>query len=183
MMLRIALLRGLAMVAFFAAAWLAPLRAMAAIVPICDGDAVSAWGPTVQAGQTADTTQADDCRAAPSNGSNAGSNSDELRSSHVAAMCDARAATVIAPNRIHPMSDGRIDAVVSCDGMQHGPFASSPNGNHYVDGLSWANVDPAMLTEPVMVRPRIYIELPPAFVDSGSPRVGFDREIYHPPRA
>ncbi len=163
------------MVAFFAAAWLAPLQAMAAIIPICDGDAVSAWGPVIQAGRTADTTPTDDCRATPSN-------SDEYEPL-VAAMCDAQAATVIAPNRIHPMSDARIEAVVSCDGIQHGPFASAPNSNHYVDGLSWANVDPAVLAEPLMVRPRIYTELPPAFVDPGSPRCGFDREIYHPPRA
>ena len=167
------------MVAFFAATWLAPLCAMAAIVPICDGDAVSAWGPVVQAVRTADATPAEDCRDAPFN---ANSNSDE-HDPHVAAMCDAQAATVIAPNRIHPMSDGRIEAVVSCDGIQHGPFASAPNGNQFVDGLSWANVDPAMLTEPVIVRPQIYSELPPAFVDPGSPRIGFDREVYHPPRA
>lgn len=163
------------MVAFFAAVWLAPLCAMAAIVPICDGDAVSAWGPMVQAVRTADTTQAEDCRAVPSD-------SDE-HDPHVAAMCDAQAATVVAPNRIHPMTDARMEAVVSCDGIQHGPFASAPNGNHYVHGLFWTNVDPAVLTESMMVRPRIYTELPPIFVDPGSPRIGFDREIYHPPRA
>ena len=163
------------MVAFFAAAWLAPLQAMAAIIPICDGDAVSAWGPVVQAVRTADANPVDDCRATPSS-------SDE-HDPHVAAMCDVQGATVIAPNRIRPMSDARIDAVVSCDGIEHGPFAGAPNSNHYVDGLSWANVDPAALTEATMVRPRIYVELPPMYVDSGSPCIGFDREIYHPPRA
>lgn len=164
------------MVAFFAASWLAPLQAMAAIVPICDGDAVSVWNPVVPAVRTVETTPTDeDCRAAPSN-------ADE-HEAHVAAMCDARAATIIAPNRIHPMSDARIDAVVSCDGIQHGPFANSSNGSEYIDGLSWAHVDPAVLSEPVMVRPRIYIELPPVFMETGSPSNGFDPDIYHPPRA
>jgi len=174
-MLRVALLRGLAVLAFFAATWLAPLRAMAAIVPICDGDAVSAWGPVVQSVRTTETNPAEDCHSATAS-------SDE-QDPQVAAMCDAHAATVVAPGRIHPMSDARIDAVVSCDGIQHGPFASAPDSNHFVDGLSWVNVDPAILTESILVRPRLFIELPPTFVDTGSPRVGFDREIYHPPRA
>jgi hypothetical protein len=163
------------MVAFFAAVWLAPLQAMAAIIPICDGDAVSAWGPVVQAVRTVDANPSEDCRTAASS-------SDEL-DTHVAAMCDAQGATVVAPNRIFPMSDARIDAVVSCDGIQKGPFASAPSNSHYVDGLSWANVDPAVLSGPLVVRPRIYIELPPMYVNSGSPCIGFDREVYHPPRA
>jgi hypothetical protein len=97
-------------------------------------------------------------------------------------MCDARAASIVAPNRIHPMSDARIDAVVSCDGIEHGPFASAPSNNHYVDGLSWANVDPTVLADAIVVRPRIYVELPPMYVNTGSPPIGFDRDIYHPPR-
>ena len=67
------------MVAFFAATWLAPLCAMAAIVPICDGDAVSAWGPVVQAVRAADAVPTDDCRATPFN---------DEHEPHVAAMCE-----------------------------------------------------------------------------------------------
>lgn len=174
-MLRIALLRLLAMVAFFAATWLAPLRVFAAIIPICDGDAVSGWSPAAQTPPPSDTDSADAC---PSSAAA----SDEL-DPQVAAMCDARAATVVAPNRIDPMSDARIDAVVSCDGIHHGPFASAPKSNHGVDGLSWVNVDPATLSGPIVVRPGIYFELPPMFIDVGSPRAGFEREVYHPPRA
>jgi hypothetical protein len=174
-MLRIALLRGLAVVAFFAAAWLAPLQAMAAIVPICDGDAVSAWGPVVQSVRTTETNPAEDCHSAAAS-------SDE-HDPQVAAMCDAHAATVVAPGRIHPMSDARIDAVVSCDGIHHGPYASAPGSSEFINGLSWANVEPATLITSLMVRPRIYFELPPMFVDAGSPCIGFDREVYHPPRA
>lgn len=173
-MLRIALLRGLAVVAFFAAAWLAPLQAMAAIIPICDGDAVSAWGPTVQSARTTETNPSDDCQSVAAS-------SDE-HDPQVGAMCDAQAATVVSPGRIHPMSDARIDAV-TCDGIQHSPYASAPNSSHHVDGLSWVNVDPAILSAAIVVRPRIYVELPPMFVEIGSPRVGFDRKVYHPPRA
>jgi hypothetical protein len=173
-MLRIALLRLLATVAFFAATWLAPLRVFAAIIPVCDGNAVSGWAPVAPA-LPSDPSSTDAC---PS--SAAASDDAEL---HVAAMCDADAATVVAPNRIHPMSDARIDAVVSCDGIHHGPFASTPTNSHNIDGLSWVNVDPAMLTEPLVVRPRIYFELPPMFVDAGVPCTGYGREVYHPPRA
>lgn len=162
------------MVAFFAAVWLAPLQAMAAIIPICDGDAISAWGPVVQTVYAVETNQPEDCRGGTAN-------SDE-HDPQVAAMCDARAASIVAPNRIHPMTDARIDAVPSCEGIQHGPFASTPSNDHHVDGSSWVSVEPAMLTASVVVRPRIYFELPPMFVDPGSPQAGFDREIYHPPR-
>lgn len=174
-MLRVALLRGLAVVAFFAAAWLAPLQAMAAIIPICDGDAISAWGPVVQAVHTVETNPADDCHA-----TNPGSDDHD---SQVAAMCDSHGATVVAPGRIHPMSDARIDAVSSCEGIRHGPFASVPGENPFVDGLSWANIDPAILTDAFLVRPQVYVDLPPVLADAGSPRAGFDRLVYHPPRA
>jgi len=174
-MLRVALVRGLAMVAFFAAVWLAPLQALAAIVQICDGDAISAWNPVVSPTRATETNPADDCQAVPGN-------PDEL-DPQVAAMCDARAATVVAPDRVHPMSDARIDAVDSCDGIQHGPFASAPGSNSYIDGLTWAYVDPAVLTDGVTLRPQIYVELPSIFVEPGTPRAGFDRKIYHPPRA
>ncbi|HRI70217.1 MAG TPA: hypothetical protein PK156_38565, partial [Polyangium sp.] len=163
-MLRAALLRGLAMVAFFAAVWIAPLQAMAAIIPICDGDAISAWAPVVPAAHAVETNPAEDCRSATIN-------SDE-HDPQVAAMCDDRAASIVAPNRIDPMTDGRIDAVSSCEGFQHGPFASTPTNNHHVDGSAWASVEPAVLVAGVAVRPRIYFELPLMFVDPGSPQAG-----------
>ena len=172
-MLRVALLRLLAVVAFFAVTWLAPLRVFAAIIPICDGDAVSG-SPMAQSHGPSDAALSEACPAPASA-------SDDF-DPRVAAMCDAQAATVVAPNRVHPMTDARIDAVVSCDGIHHGPFASSPSSNHGVDGLSWVNVDPATLAEPSVLRRRIYFELPPMFIDEGAPRVGFDREVYHPPR-
>jgi hypothetical protein len=172
-MLRIALLRLLATAAFFAVTWLAPLRVFAAIIPVCDGDAVSGWAPVAPA-LPSDPSSTDAC---PSSAAA----SDEVEP-HVAAMCDARAATVVAPNRIHPMSDARIDAVL-CNGIDHGPFASAPSNNFSIDGLSWVNVDPAMLIEPLFVRPQIYFELPPMFVVAGEPRSGYGRKVYHPPRA
>ncbi len=174
-MLRIALLRALAMVAFFAATWLLPLSVYAAIIPVCDGDAVSAFGPVVQSLRQTDVVESEDCRAGLSA-------SDDI-DSQVAAMCDAQAATVLAPGRIHPMSDGRIDAVVSCDGLQHGPLASAPGPDHSSVGLSWVNIDQAILTEQLLVRPRLFVDLPPMFVVIGAPLSGFDPEVYHPPRA
>lgn len=174
-MLRVALLRGLAVVAFFAATWLAPLQALAAIIPICDGDAISAWNSMVPTMRAAETNSTEDCQAPAA--------SPDEQDLQVAAMCDVRAATVVAPNRVRPMSDARIDAVDSCDGIQHGPFASAPGSNPAIDGLTWAFVEPAVLTDSTTIRPQIYIELPSMFVDPGAPRPGFDREIFHPPRA
>ena len=174
-MLRIALLRTLAMVAFFAATWLMPLSVYAAILPVCDGDAVSAFGPVMHSSRQTDSIESDDCRAGSSP-------SDEI-DSQVAAMCDAQAATVLAPGRIHPMSDGRIDAVVTCDGLHHGPLASAPGPDHSPEGLSWVTIDQAILTEQLWVRPRLFVDLPPVFVVIGAPLPGFDPEVYHPPRA
>lgn len=166
------------MVAFFAAVWLAPLQAFAAIVQICDGDAISAWNPVVSPSSPArssETNPAEDCRAATGN-------SDEL-DPQVAAMCDARAATVVAPDRVHPMSDARIDTVDSCDGFQHGPLASAPGSNPHLDGSTLTYIEPAVLNDALILRPQLFIELPRAFVETGAPRAGFDQDIYHPPRA
>lgn len=174
-MLRVALVRGLAMVAFFAAVWLAPFQALAAIIPICDGDAISAWNPAVPTMRVAETNPVEDCQAAAV--------SPDEQDPQVAAMCDVRAATVVAPNRIHPMSDARIDAVDSCDGIQHGPLASAPGSNPLLDGFTWAYVEPAVLSDNFAILPQPFVELPCVFVDPGAPRAGFDREIYHPPRA
>lgn len=173
-MLRVALLRGLAMLAFFAAAWLAPLQAMAAIIPVCDGDAVSAWGPVVQAGWPGETNPDEACRPSTAN--------PDEHDATVAAMCDVHAATVVAPSRVHPMSDARIDAVVSCDGLEHGPYVNASNGNPHGESLSWTYVEPAVLATSLITRPQFYVELPPMIVDIGTPCIGFDREVYHPPR-
>lgn len=163
------------MVAFFAAVWLAPLQAFAALMPICDGDAISAWNPVGSAVLPTETNLANDCQALTAN--------PDEQDPQVAAMCDVRAATVVAPNRIHPMSDARIDAVDSCDGIQHSPLASAPGSNPWIDGLTWAYIEPAVLSDSLAILPQTFIELPSVFVDPGEPRIGFDREIYHPPRA
>ena len=163
------------MVAFFAAVWLAPLQAFAAIIQICDGDAISAWNPAVSPSRATETNPTDDCPVTPG--------SPDEQDPQVAAMCDARAATVVAPDRVHPMSDARIDAVDSCDGFQHGPLVSAPGSNPHFDGLAWAYIEPAVLTDALTIRPQVFIDLPPIFIAPGSPRIGFDREIFHPPRA
>lgn len=166
------------MVAFFAAFWIAPLQAMAAIIPICDGDAISAVGPVFAAVHPAETNIPEDCRALPINAGN----SDE-HDPQVAAMCDTSAATVVAPNRVHPMTDARIDAAPSCSGIQHGPFVNASHDGPQLDGLSWVHVDPTVLSEAWVMHSRPFVELPPMLMDLGSPHTGFDREIYHPPRS
>lgn len=163
------------MVAFFAAFWIAPLQAMAAIIPICDGDAISAVGPVFAAVHSPETNPAEDCHAVP--------NSPDEHDPQVAAMCDTRAATVVAPNRVFPMTDARIDAAPSCTGIHHGPFVNAANNGPLLDGLSWVNVDPTMLGDAWVMRSRPFVELPPMLIDPGSPHAGFDREIYHPPRS
>ncbi|MRG91595.1 hypothetical protein [Polyangium spumosum] len=165
-MLRVAVLRALAIAAVFAVVWLVPLRAYAAIVPVCDDDggsvATSAAAPAV------------DC-AAPLDPL------DDL-DPEVAAMCDERGATAVAPGRIHPETDARIDAVVTCDGRDLGPALGASHGEQNPASFV-ATVPDAMLSASFDLRPAFAVELPAFPPVEGAPLRGVRREIDRPPCA
>lgn len=173
-MLRTAVLRALAIAAIFAVVWLVPRVASAAIIPVCDADAFSGVLAVAVAPAAHANEGRADCAAplAPT---------DEA-DPQIAAMCDAQGATAVAPGRIHPMTDARIDAVVTCDGTNVGPLLGPSHGEDHSGAASWALADHAVLSISYELRREANVELLPDFHVAGEPRVGFGREIDHPPR-
>lgn len=170
-MLRNVMLRALSFVAIVAAICLMSLQANAAIVPVCDADAFSGIIAIAAAPARLDCEDP----ASP--------NDDNTIDPQVAAMCDAQGATVVAPGRIHPMSDAVIDAVVNCDGTNVGPLVTASQGEDGQATSSWATVHQAILVDSYNLRPCTFVELvgfPPV---EGNELPEFGREIYHPPRA
>ncbi|MDC3958664.1 hypothetical protein [Polyangium jinanense] len=176
-MLRFAVLRALAIAAVFAVVWLVPLRAYAAIVPACEDDASSSLGPAPRAAQP-ESEDAVDCTAPPTSIGP----SDEV-DPQIAAMCDERGATAVAPGRIHPMTDARIDAGVSCDGTDFGPALGPSHGEQNPIASFVATVPDAMLSASFDLRPAFAVELPAYPPVEGAPLRGVRREIDRPPRA
>src|SRR5690348_10482666 len=112
-MFRLAAQRLTVFVAFVAALLVslcASGRAEAAILPTCDArDFVTTAPPPEPTAPSAE----DACEAALRSelGSLAADDDVEIK---VAAMCDACGASMIAPQRVHPISDARIDAIPGC---------------------------------------------------------------------
>lgn len=170
-MVRLVVLRALAVAAFFAVAWLSPSLARAAIVPACENDAWSAV-PSEQVARES----AEDCAslAAPA---------EEEGDPQAAPMCDLRGASVLAPGRVHPMTDARIESAATCEGGEiFGPSLAPASGDHHSASAAWAVLDPAHLGQTFELRPAFSIELPVFPAETGAPRAGFDRGVYHPPR-
>jgi len=174
-MLRVAVLRALAFAAVFAAVWLVPQRAYAAIVPLCEADLIT-LGATSAA--SAEEIAPADCSPTASPSEHA----DDEADPQVAAMCDERGATVIAPGRIHPMTDARIDAVNSCDGTYVGPSLGPSQGQETPAAAPFATVPDAVLTAYLELRPAQSGEILPPSPVEGAPRRGVRRAIDHPPR-
>jgi hypothetical protein len=170
LMLRLVVLRALVITAIFAVAWLAPSIASAAIVPVCDNDA---WSSAPLAEPAAETVN--DCvsLAAPA---------EEEGDPQVAPMCDSRGASALAPGRVHPMTDARIEASASCDGKIFGPSLVPAHDDQGSASAAWAVIDPAHLDQTIELRPAFSVELPVFPAETGAPKAGFDRGVYHPPR-
>ena len=95
-----------------------------------------------------------------------------------------RGATVLAPDRIHPETDARIDAVVSCDGSDsiHGPMVGPSNGERGPLASPFVMTHDVVLTNLLEIRPALFDEPPSYLPVTGAPQAGFDLEIFHPPR-
>src|SRR5690348_9647059 len=95
--------------AFAVALLFFPRAASAAILPLCEVDAVSMM-PRVPAALPLAFAAAEEPTPPCGELSAAGSNEEDVVDSKIAAFCDARGASAIAPQRIHPINDARIDA-------------------------------------------------------------------------
>ncbi len=145
-----------------------PLRAQAAIVPVCEDDAVSAMPPPPSEPEPSCTvvTSVDEATGETS----------------AAPICDPRGASAVAPQRVLPISDARIDAAPGCGESEAAP-AAGPSPRDHLPGIEAASVVVhAVLSEAPVLLPCGDDELLPATPVEGGPRAGALRRVDHPPR-
>jgi hypothetical protein len=107
---------------------------------------------------------------------------DDLGDPRVAAMCDARGASVIAPPRILSIADARID-VASGQAFELGPHIVGPSPHDSpASGPSYAIFEQATLDDVLVVPPAPCELAPPYPPVEGGARQGVARGIDHPPR-
>ncbi|WP_437737112.1 hypothetical protein [Sorangium sp. So ce1335] len=150
----------------FALAMVLPLRAGAAIVPVCEEDRMTIVAPPDEPSCTV-LTSVDDATG-------------ETRD---APICDPRGASSVAPPRTLPVADDRIDAAPGCDGGDPWPRVG-PNSRHPVPASELASAPQQALLVPDLVLPASCA--PVAHVSflapAGGPRPGVEQGVYHPPR-
>lgn len=150
----------------FALALVAPMRARAAIVPVCEDERMTIVAPPDEPSCTV-LTSVDDATG----------------ETMAAPICDPRGASAVAPPRILPITDARIDAAPGCDGGVPWPQVG-PNSRHPAPVSELASAPPQTVLVPDFVLPApaqpvasFSFEPPP-----GGPRPGVEQGVYHPPR-
>ena len=176
----------------FAVALLVPLltarSAHAAILPLCEVDSatvmprapVNAGAPAIPFALAAEEPTPSCDQLSRLNGSD----DDDAVDPKIAAFCDARGASAIAPQRIAPINnDARIDATPSCARLDTTTQTIAPSQR---DGLATGSaavlLDPAALDPSAMIHPASG-ELLPAYAPViDVERSGIEQAVYHPPR-
>jgi hypothetical protein len=154
----------------FAWIWLMPALARAALVPVCDAQAVASTLPRSPEPVCAVVVTTID---------------DETGETTVAPICDPRGASAIAPQRILPVSDASLEATPECGDDSSATAVTSrsddsPNrAQSFIAGEIGIPIHfevPNLLRRAVMVVPAEFA------AEIGGPRAGIDRSVYHPPR-
>ncbi|WP_437947338.1 hypothetical protein WME98_42215 [Sorangium sp. So ce296] len=150
----------------FALALVLPLRARAAIVPVCEEDRMTIVAPPDEPSCTVLTSV-----------------DDETGETRAAPICDPRGASSVAPPRTLPMTDDRIDAAPGCDRGELWPRVG-PNSGHPspVSELSSPPQQAVLVPELVLPAPCAPVEAFSFLASSGGPRAGVAQGVYHPPR-
>jgi hypothetical protein len=161
----------------FAATLLVPLVARAAFLPACESHEWSgertAFLPIVALGAPEGADACSTVRDAD----------DEAIDVRVAAMCDARGASIVAPPRILPVADARIDAVPGCGFDLSAPHCG-PSPDHTPAAVAaHALAQHATLDVLAQVPPAPSALLPAYPPVAGGARPGHARGVDHPPRA
>lgn len=151
----------------FALALVLPLRAGAAIVPICEDEPMTLAPPPVPSEPAcAIVTSVDEVTGETS----------------AAPICDPRGASSIAPPRILPIADARIDAAPGCNGQDAWPSVG-PSSRDSAPGGDLAGPPQRALLSPELVVPGPAELVVLAFAaPPGGPRAGVEQGVYHPPR-
>jgi hypothetical protein len=152
---------------------LAPGLARAAILPACESVEVS--HATIE--WAAPTILPDSCSAGGIQ------LDDDLGDMSVPAMCSENGASMVAPGRVLPVVDARIDAAPGCGAELSGAQAIGPAPDDApVAAPAFAVVDHAVLGAGTLVPPAVSELAPPFVVVPGAPRAGVKHDIEHPPR-
>ena len=189
------LLQRLAVWTAFAVAMLFPLlvprTAAAAILPLCEVDSATVMprtsaplpSPIAFAAAEEPTPSCDELgRLSAANAANA-ANDDDTIDPKIAAYCDARGASAVAPQRIVPIADGRIEAGSSCARVEGSAqtIAPAPHDSSTTGSAAFL-LDPAALDASATVLPAPS-ELLPAYAPvTDGDCSGIEQAVYHPPR-
>lgn len=182
--------------AAFAVALLIPLSARAAILPLCEVDAMTmtprapltlleAKAAALPFAFAAAEEVASPCGelAVGTTGAAATADDADAVDPKIAAFCDARGASAVAPQRILPINDARIDAPSSCAHLDTStPTIWSSPRDGLTAGLAALLLDPASVDASAMVYPASSSLLPAYAPVTGAEHAGVLRSIDHPPR-
>jgi hypothetical protein len=161
-----------AVLALVSLAW--PQRALAAILPACEeGPAATMLpAPAPQPVPQSDCEQADD------------DGDDDTALGFGAPICDARGVSALAPPRIFPVEDSRLEAVPGTCAHGSGDSATSlgPQQQERPASASFVLPHAALPELPALAAARVWVEAPPLPEAEGHARDGSRARIYHPPR-
>jgi hypothetical protein len=169
-----------------ALALLAPLRARAAMLPACENRELLTPAPLptpsllfVDAPSEVLVRWTPELPADPS----CGASGDELTGDAKSApICDPRGASAIAPPRVLPVSDARIEATPSCELELSSPMIGPAPRDASTIHAAVMLAEHATLAGIDLVPPASS-ELSPAYPPvRGEAHTGIERSVYHPPR-
>jgi len=149
-----------------AAAFLLSARASAAILPVCDKGDVASVAPAPPEPVCEVVTTVDDVTG----------------TTKAAPICDPRGASAVAPPRVLPIADARIESAPSCTSDDLA-FAFTPSRDDAPPAPTVSPlVDPARLCEPLALPWSGYVETENFLQAVSAPRAGVRREVDRPPR-
>lgn len=164
----------------FAVALLFSLTARAAMLPLCEVDAATVM-PRLPAalplafGAAEDTTTPCDELSATAD--------EEGLDAKIAAFSDARGASAVAPQRVLPINDDRIEATPGCARLDTSTPKLGPSPRDgYAAGSAALLLDPAALDPAALIHPALSALLPAYAPVSDVSLPGIEQAVYHPPR-
>jgi hypothetical protein len=149
----------------FAAAMLLPLHAQAAILQACEIEPASTMAPAAPEPLCALVRLVDEATGETS----------------AAPICDPRGASAVAPPRILPIPDARIEIRKTCSSPASSP-ALSPDRRSESVGHAVALERAVVPEDCLLAAPAFEVELEFLPV-RGAFRAGVTRGVYHPPRS
>jgi len=171
---RLVALATFAVLAFVALAW--PQRALAAILPACE----EAPAATMLPAAAPQPLPQSDCERAADDGDD----DDDTALAFGAPICDPHGASALAPPRVFPVEDSRLEATPGTCAHGSGDTAAAlaPQQQERPASASFVLPHAALPDLLTLAAPRVWVEAPPMPEAEGHARDGQRARIYHPPR-